>query len=637
MYHKILFYCCLFIPFAPIIKAQNPDSLPTYTTPTVELSAASINLFSIDNQLLITKNNAALAQANLGTLLQSQSNFFVKQYGLGGLNTVSHRGGTASQTQIFWEGINVQNPMLGQTDLSLQPLFFIDQVQIQTQAASALAGSASIGGNLYLTNQTPDTKFKINILYSIGQFNQHKLGFGLSYGKNKWAAQTRLWGLAAKNDFIFRDINAFGQPKPLVNMPHNQQTQSGILQEIYLKLAPKSRLELKIWALQSQRQLPPTLLQSSNDETQADKTFRAVAKYEYLNPVRLSKFILRQAFINENLSFTSAAVNSKAKFYNLLTEASYRQYFGAHLLESTAQYNYLRAENGSGYAENPSQQRANLALFYRFSPSNKPLIINVLSRVEHIFALRTLAAASAAISYKIKSFQLNFSLSQNYRLPTFNDLFWQVGGNPLLKAEKTSLAEANFKYQYQPKSKKISFDIKISPYLAIVRDQIVWLPDPNTNLWAVVNIANTTARGAQMQANARYIFNPKFEISTQQQYTFSRINDAQTPDNQLLYSPKHNYTAHFQALLFQNFSLQYQQVFTAKRYLDNSNNSSAPAYAVANIFANYQLNTTNYSALIGFNIYNIYNHDYQVMPNRPMPLRWCELSLRLSFEQPTAK
>lgn len=628
MRHKIILLCCLSLAFAPTSKAQKPDSLPLYTAPIIELTAPSLNTFSTDNQLLITKNQAQLAQANLGSLLQTQSNFFVKQYGLGGLNTVSHRGGTASQTQIFWEGINVQNPMLGQTDLSLQPLFFIDQVQIQTQAASALVGSASLGGNLHLNNTIPDKSLKINILYSIGQFNQHKFGAAISYGKKSWAAQTRLWGLFAKNDFVFRDINAFGQPKPLVNMPHNQQKQSGILQEFYLNLNQKSRLELKIWALQSQRQLPPTLLQSSNDELQNDQTFRAIAKYEQLNQLRQSKFLLRQAFINENLSFVSAAVNSKAKFYNLLTEASYRQYFGAHLLEATSQYNYLRAENGSGYAENPSQQRANLALFYRFAPTHKPLVINVLSRVEHVFALRTLAAASVALSYKIKNFNFNFSLSTNYRLPTFNDLFWQVGGNPLLKAEKTNLAEANFQYQYQPKSAKFSFDIKASPYLALVADQIVWLPDPNTNLWAVVNIANTTARGAQIQAHARYIFSPKFEISTEQQYTFSRISDAQIPDNQLLYSPKHNYTSNFQFVFFRNLNLQYQQLFTAKRYLDNANSSSAPAYAVANIFASYNLNISDYSALIGFNIYNIYNRDYQVMPNRPMPLRWCELSLR---------
>ena len=46
-----------------------------------------------------------------------------------------------------------------------------------------------------------------------------------------------------------------------------------------------------------------------------------------------------------------------------------------------------------------------------------------------------------------KSLSLRGAYSTNYRLPTFNDLYWEPGGNPELKPEFSSSGEIGLDFQ----------------------------------------------------------------------------------------------------------------------------------------------------------------------------------------------
>ncbi|TRZ74047.1 MAG: hypothetical protein D4R97_04540, partial [Bacteroidetes bacterium] len=53
--------------------------------------------------------------ADLSTILSQYSTVFVKSYGNGSLATPSFRGTSANHTQVEWNGISINSPMLGQT------------------------------------------------------------------------------------------------------------------------------------------------------------------------------------------------------------------------------------------------------------------------------------------------------------------------------------------------------------------------------------------------------------------------------------------------------------------------------------------------------------------------------------------
>jgi hypothetical protein len=87
-------------------------------------------------------------------VLKREAGIFIKEYGSGLLSTITHRGGSAAQTSVLWEGINLMNPMLGQSDLSLMPLAFVDNLSWQSGGNSALNGNNAIGGSLKISSRT---------------------------------------------------------------------------------------------------------------------------------------------------------------------------------------------------------------------------------------------------------------------------------------------------------------------------------------------------------------------------------------------------------------------------------------------------------------------------------------------------
>ncbi|MBQ5854611.1 MAG: TonB-dependent receptor, partial [Alistipes sp.] len=59
------------------------------------------------------KQNVALSLADV---LSFGSSIFVKNFGRATLSTVSFRGTSPSHTQVSWNGMKINNPMLGMTD-----------------------------------------------------------------------------------------------------------------------------------------------------------------------------------------------------------------------------------------------------------------------------------------------------------------------------------------------------------------------------------------------------------------------------------------------------------------------------------------------------------------------------------------
>ena len=83
---------------------------------------------------LALKENIALSMADV---LTYNSSVFVKNYGRATLSTVAFRGTSPSHTQVTWNGMRINNPMLGMTDFSAIPSYFIDN-------ASLLHGTSSV-------------------------------------------------------------------------------------------------------------------------------------------------------------------------------------------------------------------------------------------------------------------------------------------------------------------------------------------------------------------------------------------------------------------------------------------------------------------------------------------------------------
>ena len=101
------------------------------------------------------KENIALSMADV---LMFNSSIFVKSYGRATLSTVAFRGTSPSHTQVTWNGIRVNNPMLGMTDFSMIPSYFIDDASLLHGTSSVNDTGGGLGGSVKLSTQPAEAE-----------------------------------------------------------------------------------------------------------------------------------------------------------------------------------------------------------------------------------------------------------------------------------------------------------------------------------------------------------------------------------------------------------------------------------------------------------------------------------------------
>lgn len=96
------------------------------------------------------KENIALSMADVLTF---NSSIFVKNYGRATLSTVAFRGTSPSHTQVSWNGMKINNPMLGMTDFSMIPSYFIDDASLLHGTSSVNETGGGLGGAVKLSSR----------------------------------------------------------------------------------------------------------------------------------------------------------------------------------------------------------------------------------------------------------------------------------------------------------------------------------------------------------------------------------------------------------------------------------------------------------------------------------------------------
>jgi iron complex outermembrane receptor protein len=97
------------------------------------------------------------------------------------------------------------------------------------------------------------------------------------------------------------------------------------------------------------------------------------------------------------------------------------------------------------------------------------------------------------------------------------------------------------------------------------------------------------------------------------------LNDV-TVGKQLIYIPRLTYQSWF-SVSYNNAYLSINQTYTGYRFTSSDNTSFINDYLLLNVFMgkSFQFKKVKVDAKIHIN--NILNHEYQVLPSRPMPMR----------------
>ena len=121
---NILFILFFLFTFSYSFSQTNSEQDSVIQLEAVEVQSNSLEetAAGFEVQKLDSLAMSSYQTSDLGRLLSYRTPIFLKFYSISGLASPSFRGTSAGHTQVFWEGIPLNSPTLGQVDFSLFPI-----------------------------------------------------------------------------------------------------------------------------------------------------------------------------------------------------------------------------------------------------------------------------------------------------------------------------------------------------------------------------------------------------------------------------------------------------------------------------------------------------------------------------------
>ncbi|MCX6255656.1 MAG: Plug domain-containing protein, partial [Bacteroidia bacterium] len=269
------------------------------------------------------------SQSTLADLLSENSGIFIKSYGMGGIATPSFRGTGAGHTQIAWNGVNINHPMLGQSDLSLIPTGLIDDIQIFFGGASMAFNSGGIGGIINLeTKPVWKKEIVISINPGLGSFGQYSGLVKVKSGNINFQTVTKAFFLSSENDFRYLNTEISAEPV-WETRTNSQMHQQGFIQELYYRKT-KNVASARIWYQSSDRNLPSSMLtqQVNSGEKQFDESLRTLLNYDMFKGI--SNYSITCAWMLNRLNYSNrlASIDSRNLSKILTLKAGLERHIG---------------------------------------------------------------------------------------------------------------------------------------------------------------------------------------------------------------------------------------------------------------------------------------------------------------------
>jgi len=570
---------------------------------------------------------------SLSDLFSLTTACFVKSYGVNGIATTSVRGASASHSIINWNGFNINNPMLGQSDLSILPVFFFNDISILYGGQTAANGSAAVSASVFLKNVSHfSSGTHLKLFTDLSSMGNNRNGLAIEVSKKRWLSNTKLMFNQGKNNFTYLDTSQGS--KRISKQQHNSLKQIGLLHENQFLIGKFQKLTLHLWLQNSERELPPILSTKISKQNQSDGFMRSTLQWQHIKENH--SFYLRAAYFDETINYTDSIANlfSKSRSVQQLVE-------GDFCFKLSKQ---ISLTNGFNTSIQQAKYNATVRVLHRHAVFTSVKIKNQRGnlifksdlRQEYIPSRNLMPFSwNVGIDWMLfNNIKLFFNGGKVFRLPTLNDWFWVPGGNPDLKPETGYCEEAGFRFQKT--SDKISFSTSASFYNRNITNWIMWLPQ-NGNLWTPTNLLKVNSYGIEnetelslTQKRNKYVFmfNTNYGVSSNQK----QINEFDASiGKQLIYTPMYMGSGTFIYSL-NCFSWFYSLSYTGYRYTSSDNFEFLAPYWLHHIGINFSPCKRNLNFFMKCS--NLFNTNYQVVRNYATPLRNYNFGIQIKFNKP---
>ncbi len=631
---------CLLILYVPTTFAQQEEKTRAKTLEEILITAKREAIVSGNSlQEYDSTTLASYTDGNLFDLLSRTSFAYIRTYGPSGLSTPTFRGTGGSQTAILWNGINLQSPMNGSADFTLLPMAFVNELSVQYGGEGALFSSGSMGGAVHMhTSEPQKVGFGAELQGTIGDFGQRYTALKLNWKNRKFSSRiTGLWNEADNN---FKFVNNFKAQKPIEERRHAGIEQKGMLWENFLDLNPKTKLSLRLWHQDNQVEIPAVSSSSQASRAgQKDRFTRAILEVKRHGRWRQE---WKTALLQHSLNYQDPAigVTSDSRSWQYIHQWEAKTLLGKRAVLHTGLHHHFERAEVQNYGSNLAERhRWDLFSSVQWASKNNNLEVNLNWRQAINSGLWSPFLPGLNAKYRLhRSLHLRGSISKTYRIPTFNDLFWQgVGavGNPDLQEEKGSSADIGIENSKPLNlTKNLSINSSFTLFSNRSRNWITWQSNDD-GIWSPLNKEKVHAKGIEASTKIMWQLG-QWSLRTRVAYTLTEAlivssNNPNELNKTLTYTPKHLGRASLQ-LKGHGFTLHYNHIINGRQFIDFTDSfNTLPRFQVGDVSLSKSLSYKRYRFALSFRVDNLWNHSYEVRKGWPMPLRNKNISLKIQF------
>ena len=597
-----------------------------------EKSPPGFKVLSIDSGLIADYNVKSLAD-----LLTENSTVFVKSYGSGGLANPSLRGTGPGHTIISWNDLILNNPMLGQFDMSLIPAGFVDKIDILPGGGSMDISEGGLGGIINLETKADWEKRTLIFLNpSVASFGSFTGLAKINTGNSYFQSVTRVLINHAQNNFPY--INNIKGPDPLIERrKNNELSREGFIQEFYIKRG-RGILSGRFWYESASRNLPLPLSMLSMDtgERQEDLSFRSLINYKgYFNKTDLN---VSGAFLSDRLNYFNrlASIDSRNLSNSVILKVTSSRLIGDRLKLKFSLDHELNSVQTNNYSSGRTRNMSS-ALASAESIPAKWLKTRILIReiLKDMKLLEPDVSLGVTVSpFRGKDYAFHAGMSRNSKVPSLNDMYWSPGGNPDLRNETGYSAEAGLDLK-TALSSRITVKSGFTGFINSIHDMIQWYPGDGS-YWIAGNINTVKTAGIEASLDFAYSGN-RFNAHSHTGYTLTKASSVSAYGNnrskvdQLIYIPENQLNTMLKISWIRFFSTV-RIIYVSRRYITADNLQFLPGYSVTNFNLGGKLSSGGFDSEISFTCENIFDASYQNIVWYPMPGRAYSLSVIIKFK-----
>lgn len=568
----------------------------------------------------------------------------VRSYGISGLTTANLRGTGSSHTGVIWNGISLESPSTGQVDLSQVSGGVLDEVAIQFGGSSGAFGSGAIGGTIHLINRPePLIGTRISTNHLAGSFGRLYQRYKVEKGSGKHHLGLSWFRETADNDFKFRNTSRIGAPEE--RWEHAGVLRSGILAEYNYKPLDGDQLKFVWWHQNNELEIPnPLTVNTIGESTQDDLFDRILISYSRSRTI--SSWEFTSALINNQLDYEDPSVDlvSDIDFSNWHNQIRYKGYYDFANVKVDLSHRYERVTS-SGFSGGDTFDRQRVSSSVNLKKNfGAGTTMTLGIQQEFVGSIIAPIIPSMIVTRGIgPSLVLRGNASRVYRVPTFNDLFWNgagAEGNPDLKPEEGWTWEFGGDWTFLPED-DLSM-ISVSVFSSHIQNWILWAPN-SFAIWSPNNLKSVWSRGLQLESNwvIRNEENWKIDAFGNYQLTYS-TNKAVTSagnqsevDRQLIYTPRHQGGLGL-SMSHKTIEWKYLINYVGKQYTTGDNNPflTLDPYLLSNVQMIYNGSFSKVEGSLRLELNNIFNTTYQVRSGYPMPGFHFNIGLNLKFSYP---